>query len=79
MTEPIANPKPPARSSVAHAQSEDGELIMFLERDQLVADTSRPVPRAHLGPRASAALWGLRVFVLVVSFMVIYAFVRQLR
>jgi hypothetical protein len=51
---------------------------MFLERDQLVADTSQPVPRAHLGPRASAALWGLRVFVLLVSFMVIYTFVRQL-
>jgi hypothetical protein len=51
---------------------------MFLERDQLVADTSQPVPRAQLGRRASAALWGLRVFVLVVSFMVIYTFVQQL-
>ena len=52
---------------------------MFLERDQLVADTSRPVPRANLSPRTSLALWALRVFVLVVSFMVIYTFVSQLR
>ncbi len=51
---------------------------MFLERDQLVADTSQPVPRAHLGPGATALLWGLRVFVLIVSFMVLYTFIRQL-
>ncbi len=51
---------------------------MFLERDQLVADTSHPVPRADLGLRAQAALWSLRAFVLVVSFMVIYTFVKQL-
>lgn len=58
--------------------SDPDELIMFLERDQLVADTSQPVPRAHLSPRATAALWVLRVFVLVVSFMVIYTFIVQL-
>ncbi len=57
---------------------DDDELIMFLERDQLVADTSRPVARARLAPRVNALLWGLRVFVLVVSFMVIYTFVKQL-
>lgn len=51
---------------------------MFLERDQLVADTSQPVARAYLSPRVNAALWGLRVFVLVVSAMVIYTFVHQL-
>ncbi len=61
-----------------HDPSDHEELIMFLERDQLVADTSQPVPRAHLGPGAKIALWGLRVFVLVVSFMVIYTFVHQL-
>ena len=54
------------------------ELVMFLERDQLSADTSRPVPRAQLGPRASVALWALRAFALIVSFMVVYAFVHQL-
>lgn len=56
----------------------DQALIEFLERDQLVADTSVPVHLARLGARTSAALWALRVFVLVVSFMVIYTFVAQL-
>jgi hypothetical protein len=56
---------------------EDG-LIMHLERDQFVDETSRPVPRAALGPRVTAALWALRVFVVLVSLMVIYTFVQQL-
>ncbi len=51
---------------------------MFLERDQLVADKARPVPRAHLSTRTRVALWVLRVFVLVVSAMVIYTFFSQL-
>ena len=57
----------------------EDELIMHLERDQFVAETSRPVPSAALGKRASAGLWALRVFVLVVSAMVVYAFVAGLR
>jgi hypothetical protein len=56
----------------------EDELIMHLERDQFVAETSRPVPRAQLGPRAVAGLWALRVFVVIVSLMVIYTFVHQL-
>jgi hypothetical protein len=58
-------------------RSED-ELIMDLERDQLVFETLRPVGRAHLSARATAALWALRVFVVVVSAMVIYTFINQL-
>ena len=54
------------------------ELVEFLERDQLAADTARPVPRAHLGRWALWALWGLRVFVLVVGAMVVYTFVAGL-
>ncbi len=54
------------------------QLIGFLERDQLVSDKRRPVPRARLGVRASVLLWILRIFVLVVSAMVIYTFVAQL-
>ncbi len=54
------------------------ELVMHLERDQLVAETSRPLPRAALGPRAAAAAWALRVFVVLVSVMVIYTFIHQL-
>ena len=51
---------------------------MFLERDQLVTDKSRPVPPARLSQRATMALWALRAFVLIVSLMVIYTFFAQL-
>ena len=51
---------------------------MHLERDQLVAETSRPVPPAELSPHAAAALWALRVFVVLVSLMVIYTFIHEL-
>lgn len=54
------------------------QLIMFLERDQLVRNRAQPVERAHLGHGATVALWGLRIFVLVVSSMVIYTFIAQL-
>ncbi len=56
----------------------EDELIMHLERDQFVAETSRPVPRAALSPHAVTGLWALRVFVVLVSLMVIYTFVDQL-
>ena len=58
--------------------SEGEELIMYLERDQLVSDRSKPVARAPLGRRATQALWALRIFAIVVSFMVIYTFIAQL-
>ena len=57
----------------------EDELIMHLERDQFVAETSRPVPQAVLSARATAGLWALRVFVIVVSLMVLYTFAEQLR
>jgi hypothetical protein len=56
----------------------DEELIMHLERDQFVSATSQPVPRAVLGRRATAGLWALRGFVLIVSAMVVYTFIDQL-
>jgi hypothetical protein len=56
----------------------EDELIHHLERDQLVAATSLPVEQAALSPRARAALWALRVFVVLVSLMVIYTFIDQL-
>jgi hypothetical protein len=73
----------PRRSAIEEGdlQSQEryeNELIMHLERDQFVAETSRPVPRAPLGARATAAMWALRVFVVIVSLMVIYTFVQQL-
>jgi hypothetical protein len=56
----------------------EDELIMHLERDQFVAETSRPVPPAALSASAVAGLWALRVFVVLVSLMVIYTFIDQL-
>lgn len=52
--------------------------VMHLEPDQLVADKSRPLPRAPLSRRASLGLWALRVFVVIISAMVVYTFVAQL-
>jgi hypothetical protein len=69
----LADPSP---ASVEPAAEE--ELIMHLERDQFVAETSRPVPRAQLTRGARIALWGLRVFAVVVSLMVIYTFIDTL-
>ena len=64
------NPQPPERG-------EDGPLV-HLARGQFVAETSRPVARAALSARAVAGLWALRVFVVVVSLMVIYTFIDPL-
>ena len=55
------------------------EQAMLVERGQLVTETSRPVPRAALSARAAGGLWVLRVFAVLVSLMVIYAFISQLR
>lgn len=54
------------------------EMIMFLERDQLMSDRRRPLPPAEIGTRAHLALWTLRIFVLIVGLMVIYTFCAQL-
>jgi hypothetical protein len=56
----------------------EDELIMHLERDQFVAETSRPVPPAQLSARTRAGLWALRVWVVLAGLMVIYTFISQL-
>jgi hypothetical protein len=66
------------KSELERQERVEEELIMHLERDQLVFETTRPVPRAALGARATAGLWALRVFVLLVGLMVIYTFIEQL-
>ncbi len=58
---------------------EDELMFIHLERDQLVAVTSRPVSQARLGAGAQLGLWALRIFVIVVSLMVIYTFIAQLQ
>jgi hypothetical protein len=55
------------------------EQVMHLDRGQLAAETSRPVPRAVLSAPAAAGLWALRVFAVLVSLMVVYTFISQLR
>jgi hypothetical protein len=69
--------------STIHASGRDrkhfeDDLVEHLERDQFVAVTSRPVERAALSARTITGLWALRIFVIVVSLMVIYTFVDQL-
>jgi hypothetical protein len=70
----------PAAKADPHAEERyEDELIMNLERDQFVAATSQPVARATLSARTTTALWALRVFVVLVSLMVIYTFIDQLQ
>jgi len=66
-------------NSPQKGEPSDQQLVMFLEHDQLAADTSVPVPRALLSRRAHTALWALRVFIILVSIMVIYTFAANLK
>jgi hypothetical protein len=61
-----------------HGPSDDDELFMYLELDQLSAGRRKRLPRAELGSAARAGLWALRIFCFVVSAMVIYTFIAQL-
>jgi len=85
MTSPDCRGARPADAAAADGDQDlqarerfEDELILHLERDQFVAETSRPVPRAHLGARTAALLWALRVFCVLVSLMVVYAFIAAL-
>jgi hypothetical protein len=64
--------------TIEQREADEEEMVGSLERDQLVSDRARPVPRAVLSRRASIALWALRAFVLIVSAMVIWTFIAQL-
>jgi hypothetical protein len=68
----------PAAAQQGQPSHDGEELIMFLQQEQFVSDRSIAVPPARLSGRAKAALWLLRIFALIVSFMVIYTFVSQL-
>lgn len=64
----------------------DGHAPTHADHDEGVApearsgeDRLRAVPRASLGRRAQVALWALRTFAILVTFMVIYAFVARLQ
>lgn len=81
-TAPSAPPAPdsaPAPASAPEAGLPAEEpMVGYLERDQLVTATLQPVARARLSLRVQAALWLLRVFVIVVGAMVIYTFIARL-
>jgi hypothetical protein len=71
--------KHPAATPEKQERQQDGaDHGSYLEYDQFLADTERPVPRAQLSTRATAALWVLRIFVIVVGAMVTYSFFSQL-
>ncbi len=69
---------PPVRDSPRAREADEQEMIMHLERDQLVASTFEPVPPARLGTSAVLGLWVLRIFAVLVSAMVIYTFLARL-
>jgi hypothetical protein len=69
---------PPATPIPPQGHRPGGDPAVFLEPGQLTAATRRPVPRAHLSRRPVTALWALRVLVIILSAMVIYAFFSQL-
>ncbi len=57
----------------------DDELVRALEPDQIVAVASQPLPRYVLSRTENVALWALRVFVLIITALVVYTFVISLR
>lgn len=56
----------------------DAELIDGLEPDQVVGNAAQPLPRMRIGAAGTCGLWLLRIFVLLVSAMVVYTFVVSL-
>lgn len=72
------SPAPIPERDLQRQERYEDELIMHLERDQFVEETSRPVPQAKLRVGARAGLWALRGFVLAVGAMVLYTFIAGL-
>lgn len=56
----------------------DEDLIESLEPDQLVSAMELAIPRRELSGPVQAALWALRVFLIVMTLAVIYVFVKGL-
>jgi hypothetical protein len=77
MTLPADTHTPP-KAPAEQVQHPRKEHTTFLELGQYTRDRSIPVPLAPLSRRAQTALWLLRIFALIVSFMVIYTFIAQL-
>jgi hypothetical protein len=56
----------------------ESQLIESLEPDQLVAAVAKPLPRLRLSRPVLVALWAVRLFVLLISVLVVYTFVVKL-
>lgn len=56
----------------------DTELIDGLEPDQLVENAAKPLPRMRVGAMGQFGFWVLRIFVLLVTALVVYTFVASL-
>jgi len=56
----------------------ESELIDSLEPDQLVMAVAKPLPRLRLSRPLRMALWAVRIFVLIITVLVIYTFVVKL-
>jgi hypothetical protein len=56
----------------------ESQLIESLEPDQLVAAVTKPLPRLQLSRTVRIALWAVRIFVLIISVLVVYTFIVQL-
>ena len=54
------------------------QLIQSLEPDQLVAAVAKPLPRLQLSRSVVITLWAVRIFVLIISVLVVYTFIVQL-
>jgi hypothetical protein len=67
----------PESGRLAHGHP-DHELVHGLEPDQLVAVASQSLPRYRLSSVAKLGLWFLRVFILLITFTVVYTFIISL-
>ena len=56
----------------------ESQLIDSLEPDQLVAAVAKPLPRLQLSSPVRIALWAVRIFVLIISSLVVYTFIVKL-
>jgi len=57
---------------------QESELIGSLEPDQLVMAVAKPLPRLSLSRPITIALWAVRIFVLIITVLVVYTFVVKL-
>ena len=54
------------------------QQIQTQEPDQLVAAVAKPLPRLQLSRSVVITLWAVRLFVLLISVLVVYTFVVKL-